>query len=109
MNSTLLNSSAVSEGTWVNVAGIISPFSVGLSGFASGDAAQVYVTNNYSPPSPAIAPVAGDGTMQFGPTITSDTMMVVVGNFAWIRVRKSTAGGSPATTLATLNGLSQIV
>jgi hypothetical protein len=109
MNQQILYSSAVSEGTWTEIDPLISPFSIGVSGFASGDAAQIYVTNEYTTPSPAVAPVAGDQTMQLGDDITSDTMVVIAANFRWVRVRKSTAGGSPATTIAVLQGLTQTV
>lgn len=111
-NVQLLSSSATSEGAWFPVAYLESPYSVALYGFASGDEAQIWVTNLPTPPSPA-APAAGDGTFQYPDTtsasnFTSDTAVEILGNFQWMRVRKPLAGGSPATTKAYISAFARI-
>ena len=100
----LLSSSATSEGSWIRIGGMRPPFTLIVYGFASGDTAQIYVSNLPSNPnSPALAaPAAGDGTVQLGGDITSDVGTIVSEAWEWIRVRKSAAGGSPATTIADL-------
>lgn len=103
----LLNSSAVSEGGWLRIGTMRPPFTVIVYGFATGDVAQIYVSNlSGAPNTPALAaPAAGDGTVQLGGDITSDVGTIISENWEWIRVRKSAAGGAPATTIADLYGL----
>lgn len=103
MNQIILDSSAVSEGAWYEVDHLEVPYSVEVIGFASGDVAQVYVCNNWARPSTA-SPTAGDGTVAYTATLSQDTIVEVTAVYKWIRCIKSTAGGSPATTVATLVG-----
>ena len=104
MNQEILSSSAVSEGTWIQVDHLILPFTVSIYGFDGvGDVAQIWVSNLYDKPA-AVTPVASDGTLQYGGNITTDTGVEITGNFRWVRVRKSAAGGAPATTKARVQG-----
>jgi hypothetical protein len=103
MNKEILSSAAISEGAWEQTSGLESPFAVSLYGFASGDVAQIYVSDLYDKPL-AVAPVDGDGTVQFGSDYTSDIRVLVEPTPRWLRVRKSAAGGTPATTRARVQG-----
>ncbi|MBI4461466.1 MAG: hypothetical protein HY653_01025 [Acidobacteria bacterium] len=103
-NKTILNSAPVSEGQWELVQALAVPFTVSVSGFASGDVAQVWVSNLSSQP-PLAPPAVGDGTFKLGDDITADTAVVVGETWRWLRVRKSAAGGSPATTKAELQAV----
>ena len=103
MNEEILSSAAVSEGAWVQVDGLESPFAVALYGFAAGDVVQIWVSDLYAKPA-AAAPADGDGTHQFGSDYTSDTRVLVEPSPRWLRVRKSAAGGAPATTKARVQG-----
>lgn len=105
MNQEILNSAAISEGAWVKVDALVAPITATVHGFATGDVAEIWVSNKYAiPASPAVEPVAGDGTFQYGGDISSDTAVEITGNFRWLRVRKSAAAGSPATTVAEVQG-----
>lgn len=95
----ILSSSGVSEGQWERVDGIAVPFTVIVYGFNAGDVAQLYVSNSAAQP-PLAAPAAGDGTVKLGGDITADTGVVIKETWRWLRVRKSAAGGTPATTKA---------
>lgn len=103
MKQEILSSAAVSEGAWTQVDGLKSPFTLTVCGFAAGDVAQIWVSNLYDEPA-AVTPVAGDGTLQYGGNIITDTGVEITGNYRWVRVRKSTAGGAPATTKARVQG-----
>jgi hypothetical protein len=108
MNQQILSSSAVSEGTWIQVDNLILPFTVSIYGFDGvGDVAQIYVSNSYAQP-PAVAPVAGDGTQQYGSDYNSDTWVEIAVTFRWLRVRKSAAGVAPATTVARIQGQERV-
>jgi len=104
----ILSSSAVSEGQWEDVGAQAVPFTVAVYGFAAGDIAQIYLSDKLTEPALA-APAAGDATMKLGGDITADTMQVIDFAVKWLRVRKSAAGGSPATTKADLFGYGAFV
>jgi len=103
MNQEILSSSAVSEGTWHQIDHLIAPFTVTVYGFAAGDTAQIYISDLYDKPA-AVAPASADGTFKYGGDISGDTATEITGSFRWLRVRKSVAGGAPATTKARVFG-----
>ena len=108
MNQEILSSSGVTEGAWYQVDDLVLPFTVLIHGFDGvGDVAQIYVSNLYAKPA-AVAPVAGDGTRQYGYDYNSDTWVEVADTFRWLRVRKSAAGGAPATTVARIQGQERV-
>jgi len=104
MNQQILSSSAVSEGTWIQVDGLLPPYTIALFGFATADRAQIYVSNAYAQPA-AVAPAAGDGTLKVGADISADGYVSITTPFRWLRVRKSAADASPALTVAQIQGI----
>ena len=105
MNQEILSSATVSEGIWYQIDNLDIPFTVSLYGFDGvADVAQIYVSNLYTKPA-AVTPIAGDGTQQYGTDYNADTWVEVADTFRWLRVRKSVAGGTPATTKARVQGV----
>jgi hypothetical protein len=104
MNQEILSSSGVSEGTWIQVDNLLVPYTIAIFGFAGNDKAQIYVSNSYAKPA-AVAPVAGDGTLKLGSDISADGYVSITTPFRWLRVRKSAADASPATTVAQIQGI----
>lgn len=103
-NRVILNSAPVSEGQWELVQALAVPFTVSVFGFAAGDVAQVWVSNLATQP-PLAPPAVGDGTFKLGDDIAADAAIVVGETWRWLRVRKSAAGGTPATTKAELHAI----
>jgi len=105
MNQEILSSSAVSEGTWIQVDSLLVPYTIAIFGFAAADKAQIYVSNAYEKPA-AVTPVGGDGTLKIGSDISADGYVSIITPFRWLRVRKSAADASPALTVAQIQGIS---
>lgn len=108
LNKQILSSSAVSEGEWTDIGAMAPQLTVIVYGFAAGDIAQIYVSNKTAVPALAV-PAAGDGTVKLGSDITADLGVIVDADWRWIRVRKSAAGGTPATTKADLKAMGAYV
>lgn len=92
----LLNSSAIADGSWVDSGEYVAGFSVVLTGFAAGDIAQVRVSDDF------VRPADNTHGVQYGADVTADSVREVLSTFRWFKVRKSAAGGVPATTVAKL-------
>ncbi len=107
-NTQILSSSAISEGSWLDIGALDAKCTLVIYGFNAGDVAQIYVSNLTATPALA-APAAGDGTVKLGADITSDTGVIVDADWRWIRVRKSAAGGTPAVTKADFKGFAAYV
>jgi hypothetical protein len=103
MNQEIFSSAVVAQGAWFRVDGLDSPFTVSAVGFETGDVAQVWASNEVTEPG-AAAPAAGDGTFQYGSDITEDSWMEVTPSFRWMRMIKTAAAGSPATTKGRIQG-----
>lgn len=103
MNQEIFSSAVVAQGAWFQVDKLDSPFTVSAVGFATGDVAQVWVSNEVAEPA-AAAPATGDGTFQYGSDISGDEWVEVTPSFRWMRMIKTAAAGSPATTKGRIQG-----
>lgn len=103
INQQILNSSGVSEGQWLDIGALEANCTLVIYGFNAGDAAQIYVSNRIAQPALA-PPAAGDGSVKLGNDVTSDLGVIINADWRWIRVRKSAAGATPATTQADFKG-----
>ena len=101
-NQSILCSTAVSEGSWVDCSTFRVPFTIVVHGFAADGHDQVQVvTSNLVAKPPLAPPVAGDGTVIEGwPTICADGVYTVISPRHWVRVRKSQASSTPVSTVA---------
>ena len=98
-NRVLLSNTAVDDGTWIEATQFNVPLSITLEGFNAGDIAQVRVSNALG-----LTPPANTAhEIQYGTDITAVGKVEVTAPFRWVKVRKSAAGGTPATTVAKLH------
>lgn len=90
-----LNGTVVDASEWINCSWA-KTMSVELTGFAAGDAVQIRVSNAPT------KPLSTDAGKQVDLDFIADAYIKVDLNPVWIRVTKSAAGGTPASTLAHL-------
>ena len=90
-----LNGTAVDDSGWVDSSWANS-ITIDVQGLATGDVVSVHISNSET------KPLSSDHQLQAGNTITSNTFVEIQLAPLWIKVRKTTAGGSPGTTTAKL-------
>jgi len=81
---------------WMDCAGLSAPLSVTVEGAAAGDAIEVRVSNNPTLPDPT-----NQGVL-YGAAVVANGVVKITEPYRWIRINRSTAGGTPAIVSAWL-------
>jgi len=95
MNATFDNVPAGTTG-WIDCSGLAAPLSVTIEGAAAGDAIEVRVSNSTTAPS-----VNTLGVL-YGAAVTASGVVKITEPYRWIRINRTTVGGTPAVVNAWL-------
>jgi hypothetical protein len=83
---------------WIDCSGLMAPMSVTIDGVGASDAIEVRVWNSNKKPS------SNYNGILYGAAVTAAGVVKITEPYRWIRINRSTAGGSPLIVNAFLAG-----